>query len=118
MKKEEWWSKYNSYELCRDHNDKFDEWWDADRFDWLQFSICLPSRCSYFFDKWWDGDKYNWLEFSAYLPAHCSYFLISGGMVISIITVMVLIIYSLTVQNILMFGGIKKKLTMKVILVT
>jgi len=34
MTKNEWWERYNSYDLCIYHADKFDEWWDAEKYNW------------------------------------------------------------------------------------
>lgn len=34
MTKEEWWAKYDSRKLCREHSKQFNEWWDTDKFDW------------------------------------------------------------------------------------
>jgi len=34
MTKKEWWDKYTIFELCKDHSDFFDEWWDPNKFSW------------------------------------------------------------------------------------
>jgi len=71
MKKENWWKKYDSTELCLSHYRQFNSWWDPEKYDWKQGSHSLAEFCFNDFDKWWDADKYDWVYDSAYLLNHC-----------------------------------------------
>ena len=71
MTKEEWWSKYDSKELCKFHSDQFTKWWDPELFDWKD-SWYLAQSCFKYFDIWWDSEKYNWKLDSAELVQYCS----------------------------------------------
>ena len=55
--------------LCKNHSDTFDEWFDSDKFDWRD-SRFLAMHCSNHFDKWWDKDKFNWVS-ADYLIIYC-----------------------------------------------
>jgi len=70
MTKEEYWKNYRNWELCWRYNNKFDEWWDADKYDWEKSSAYLAHHCFKHFDKWWDADKFNWSEGSWYLARY------------------------------------------------
>ena len=71
MIKDEWWEEFDSYELSNLRSDKFNEWWDADKFDW-KHSRHLATHCSDHFDEWWDAAKFNWENDSVDLAQHCS----------------------------------------------
>ena len=58
------------YEWFEKNCDKFDEWFDADRFDWY-WSNWLAKYCSQHFDKWFDPDDFNW-DGSHWLAKFCS----------------------------------------------
>ncbi|MEM0173502.1 MAG: hypothetical protein QXI16_03230, partial [Sulfolobaceae archaeon] len=65
------YSRDYSRHLCKYAADKFDEWWDPERFDWrasVLLCIYLPDK----FDIWWNPNKYYWCigsgELCKYLP--------------------------------------------------
>ena len=60
-------------EWFKDNADCFDEWWDADEFDWLELSDYLTIYCGEHIKKWWDAEKFNWYaDASYYLMEYCS----------------------------------------------
>jgi len=70
MTKEEWWKKYNSWDLCYGHSKKFDEWWDPDKYNW-GFSYALAEYCSEKFNTWWDSERFDWHSGSRNLTKYC-----------------------------------------------
>ena len=71
MTKEEWWENYDSWTLCWKYDDKFDEWWDPEKFNW-EDSWALSRYCAENFDTWWDPDKFNWYNSSNALALYCN----------------------------------------------
>ena len=52
---------------CIDH---FDKWWDTDKYDWEFWDYILAQCCSDHFEKWWDADKFDWV-YKRRLVDHC-----------------------------------------------
>ncbi len=46
--------------LCQKCNTRFDDWWDAEQFDWQSCSWHLAAYCWMHFEKWWDPNKFVW----------------------------------------------------------
>ena len=44
MTKKEWWSKYDSEQLCKFHSDQFTKWWDPEKYDWYSHRF-LKANC-------------------------------------------------------------------------
>ena len=44
MKKEEWYKKYTSKQLCEKHADEFKQWWDPEKYDWYSHRF-LKANC-------------------------------------------------------------------------
>ncbi len=58
--------------LCKNHSDTFDEWFDSDKFNWENYSYSLTMYCSRHFDKWFNKEKFHWENYSGYLTRYCS----------------------------------------------
>jgi len=71
LTKEQYWKNYTSEELCRDHHDAIDIWWDADLFDWDKYSWYLAMTCVEHISIWWNTHKYNWKKHSSQLLVFC-----------------------------------------------
>ena len=78
----EWWDpdKWDwlnrSDDIACGYPQFFDIWWDPKRFNWKHASYALARCCYYHFPKWWDPTRFNWHAGSAYLAKYChDYFL-------------------------------------------
>ena len=58
-----------THKRFKDNADKFDQWFDAEKFD-RDDSIYLAIYCHEEFKTWWDPDKFNW-HYSYYLAIYC-----------------------------------------------
>tara|TARA_R110002020_G_scaffold96724_7_gene231320 strand:- start:1325 stop:1600 length:276 start_codon:yes stop_codon:yes gene_type:complete len=59
--------EYNAQWLV-DNADEFDEWFNADKFNWYHGGGLLIGYCSDHFEKWFNADKFNWKDYGWYLP--------------------------------------------------
>jgi len=61
-----WSGEYSSFKSSVE----FNEWWDAEKFNWNKGSFYLLRYYSDYFNEWWDSEKFNWGEV-IYLVKYC-----------------------------------------------
>ena len=66
------WNGVSNLGLILYHAEYFDEWWDADVFDFGHYFKDLAKYCSAYFEVWWDADQFNWEDNSRDLAKYCS----------------------------------------------
>ena len=59
--------EHNSCDLAYSLYEHFDEWWDADKFNWKE-ALCLFAHCDHKIEIWFDPDKIDWVRLGGGLP--------------------------------------------------